>query len=352
MLLYRRDISSVLTISMVMVLHVLLSFSEASGENSQRTIVDQTGREVVLPVTVHRVVSTYRPGTMILYALEAFRSFDVVSSDERAFSLIRLLNPGLKPVLTIGSKKSGVNIEAILSLKPDIVILYPSIDGRAAANKLEKLDVAAVVIDPESPGKLQASIQLLGSILGLREKTKRLIGRFEAIERLIAERTALVSKSDRKKVYFAASRGIYTTASKDMLQHSMIEKAGGLTLPGSSTGGWLTVSAEQLLVWNPDIIVLSRTSTTTFADLKQDPRLSFVSAVKTGRIYRFPSNIEPWDYPSAETILGMLWLAVRCYPEQFADIDLGAFVEEYFRDTYGRGFAELGGSFEDTDGSE
>lgn len=335
--------------SIIVILQSPMVFADSDVVTSSRVVIDQAGREVVLPSRVHRIVSTYRPGTMLMYALGAFRSHDIVSSDERAFSLIRLLNPGLKPVLTIGSKKSGVNIEAIMSLRPDVVILYPSIDGRAAAEKLNRLSICAVVIDPESPGKLQTSIRLMGDVLGLSENADRLIGRFVSIERLITDRTATIPEDKRKKVYYAASRSIYSTASRDMLQHNMIEKIGGLTLPGSSAGGWLTVSAEQLLAWDPDIIVLSRTSTTTIAELKRDTRFSSVSAVRTGSIYRFPSNIEPWDYPSAETILGMLWLAVRCYPEYFTDIHPGEVVETYFRDTYGRGFAELGGLFEDTD---
>ena len=51
--------------------------------------------------------------------------------------------------------------------------------------------------------------------------------------------------------------------------------------------------------------------------------------------YAAPVGTFWWDRPSPESILGILWLAQKLYPEQFADFDLEAESRTFYRTFYG-----------------
>jgi iron complex transport system substrate-binding protein len=61
-----------------------------------------------------------------------------------------------------------------------------------------------------------------------------------------------------------------------------------------------------------------------------------VQAVREGRIYVTPEYVKPWGHPCPESIgLGELWMAKKLYPEIFADIDMEAYVNDFYKTFYG-----------------
>ena len=76
------------------------------------------------------------------------------------------------------------------------------------------------------------------------------------------------------------------------------------------------------------------------------PPYANVAAVARHRVHPFPSNIAPWDFPSPLSAAGVLWLAARCYPERFTDVNLIDEVERLHLAFFGKGFGALGGKLD------
>ena len=75
-----------------------------------------------------------------------------------------------------------------------------------------------------------------------------------------------------------------------------------------------------------------------------DPKLAEVTAVKNGAVYMFPSALEPWDYPTASTCLGVCWAAYNLHPDLYSKDKLMKSADEFYKLVYGKTFTadELG----------
>ena len=102
---------------------------------------------------------------------------------------------------------------------------------------------------------------------------------------------------------------------------------------GGSRGGLAAVSIEQVLVWNPDVIV---TIDPDFAAaVAHDPAWSSVAAVRAGRVHLAPHLPFGWvDLPpSVNRLIGLWWLAKILYPDQFPE-DLRPLTRDFYRRYY------------------
>jgi iron complex transport system substrate-binding protein len=128
---------------------------------------------------------------------------------------------------------------------------------------------------------------------------------------------------------------------KNMMQTDMIEWAGGINPAAKSDVGFIKISPEQLIAWNPDFIVTSQKFQGDIDQLYKEVKYQNVKAFKNKQIYRFPSALEPWDYPSPSSYLAMLWLATKIHPELFSDIDFDKVADDFYDTLYGVPYSEL-----------
>jgi iron complex transport system substrate-binding protein len=109
----------------------------------------------------------------------------------------------------------------------------------------------------------------------------------------------------------------------------------------AQTDGRLTINMEQLLVYDPDVIVLSYSmghegtkmysDAGTLALILTDERWENLTAVKNGRVYSTPCYPFNWQDmpPSANRIIGLLWLGELLYPDSY-DIDIRDAAREFY----------------------
>jgi iron complex transport system substrate-binding protein len=93
---------------------------------------------------------------------------------------------------------------------------------------------------------------------------------------------------------------------------------------------------EQLLVWNPDVMILSSNEGTfvSVEDITGNTQLEDIKAVTDGELHLCPVGTFWWDRPAPEAILGITWLAKTLYPESFADVDLKALSKDFYNRFY------------------
>jgi iron complex transport system substrate-binding protein len=112
-----------------------------------------------------------------------------------------------------------------------------------------------------------------------------------------------------------------------------IEFLGARNVAGERHGGLATVSIEQVLVWNPQVIV---TIDRDFAaNVASDPQWAQVQAVRDGRIHLSPKLPFGWvDFPpSVNRLIGLWWLAKIFYPDHF-DHDIRALARDFYSRFY------------------
>ena len=82
-----------------------------------------------------------------------------------------------------------------------------------------------------------------------------------------------------------------------MYQNYMIETAGGQRCFWYRGYLLATISYEQLLAYNPDVIIIAPSADYTKDDIINNNKLSAISAMKNRRVYVMPDSFEAWDAP-------------------------------------------------------
>lgn len=299
-------------------------------------VVDQAGREVVIPEEVERVVSLHEGPTWITYTLGAAdvlvgAYFVSLPTDPLAQEALAQIDPSYR------AKEFPIKptLEAIVALGPDVVFASPVVHGEAFADLLAQAGIPTVFYYPETLEAVEEAFILTGKVLGREERAGELARRFREIIEGVKGATQTVA--DRPRVYFAAYYALNVYAGP-VIQNVLVELAGGVPLgrglsprPGAY---WLRVDPEQIILWDPEVILVPSYSHATPADFLTDPVFAGTSAARAGRVYRFPGFFSPWDVPGPEVVLGLLWLTETLHPGA-TGADLVAEVAQFYKEFYG-----------------
>ncbi len=309
-------------------LALCLAFSLSA--TAQVAVVDQADRTVVVPRPLERVVSLYGVATMYLYALGqqgklVLGTYVGLKPDSPSWEAFLSLDPALPQKYS----RHKPSLEEILAREPDLVVANSAIDREEAAG-LEGFGVPVLLLYAEDVAGVKEAISLLGEAFGVPERAGRLRAYFEerveAIAGLVAERGLA-----RPRTLFVGSRPL-RVASGEMYQSAMIELAGGTSVTAGLPGYWQDVNVEQVLLWDPEVIFIAPYGKVYPQDLMGDPVWGAVSAVRGGRVYKMPRVFSPWDVPTPESFLGVLWMAAKLHPE--LPLDLAEEVRSFYREFY------------------
>ena len=121
-----------------------------------------------------------------------------------------------------------------------------------------------------------------------------------------------------------------------MYQNSLLELGGGENVAAELEDTyWADVSYEQLLSWNPEVIIMASDAAYSKDELLADPQLQQLDAVKNGRVYAMPSAFESWDSPVPSALVGSRWVASVLHGEQYAFEQFQADAADFYQQFYG-----------------
>lgn len=325
----------------------------SSSAWADRVVTDQIGRTVHIPDTVNRTVILQHQTLNIAVQLgEADKVVGVLESWKKQLgaNYVRLA-PNLPKLPTPGDL-TKVNIEDLLTLKPDVVF----VTNYAPADMIKQIETAGLPVvaislldvPPEEAVKLNPSVKdeptaidsgfatgvrLIANILGDRERGEALIAATTKSRKQVADRLADIAPAKRVPVYMANpelhtyGHGKYTGL--------MMERAGAHNVAEGLTG-FTQVTMEDVLKWNPAVIFVQERYPDLVKEINETPAWSTVDAVKAHKVYLMPEYAKAWGYPMPEAMaLGELWMAKTLYPERFADIEMQAEADAYYRQFYG-----------------
>jgi iron complex transport system substrate-binding protein len=293
------------------------------------------------PPSAPRIIATYSPAMELIFALRLHPYLIGIPQNTQQVPVYRTLRPDIDKLTVVGSKLNGINMETVLSLNPSLVIMFLVADAERNRQKLLQFGIACEVVNMESVSDIKESLRSLAVALRVSERAHAVTAEMDRLLQLVSSRLEQHPSVQPMKVYFAANRSLLTTHSQTMLQHEMILRAGARDVVDVQIGGWVVVSAEQLMEWNPHIIVTSQQAVYTVEAIMRDSRFAQLAAIKTGKVYRIPDAVMPWDFPGPDVALGILWLALLCHPHLFQDIDIDAEKEHFYQAVYGLSYRSL-----------
>jgi iron complex transport system substrate-binding protein len=298
------------------------------------TVTDSAGRSVPVPGRVERVFPAGPPAAIMLYTLapQLLLGWPRPNrAEEREFLLPEI---GSRPeVGRITGRGNTANLEAVLTLKPDLILdvgyvtdTYVSLADRVQ----EQTGISYALLDGRLDGTAP-SYRLLGDLIGRREDAEILARYSERTFATITGRIAAIPKDQRPRIYFARGpRGLETGLGGSITVETIEFLAQNVA--GETRGGLGNVSIEQVLVWNPEIIV---TINRDFAaKVYDDPAWATIAAVRARRVHLSPKLPFGWvDFPpSVNRLIGLWWLAKILYPSLFPE-DLRLLTRD-FHDTF------------------
>lgn len=313
--------------------------STQSTQSTKITVTDVTGRVVTLDQPASKILGTHNPSLNTAIVLGGGDKYIIgFGNKQMANKLYNYVMKDFDGIVQIG-KGNNINFETVAALGKNNVAILPE-RFKSQIEQYEKVGVKAIVALPnaESFDTIKNSLTIVGKVLGEENRAKS-INTF--IDNSISQTKEIASKAKtRPSVIFLGSSSQFSVATSSMIQTDIIEMAGGVNaVKGIDVkGDFADVNIEQIIAWNPDIIWIPAYASYTVDDLLKDPKWSSIKAIKEKAVYVFPSELEPWDYPTASAVLGLRWGLYNLHPELYSLEDLVNDANQFYSLVYGKKF--------------
>ena len=298
-----------------------------------RVFTDSVGREVTVPAQIDQVAVSGPMAQIVLFALCPDKLVGISNAwDESAAQYLDTEYYNLPLLGQLYGGKGELNLETLLESGAQVVIDV----GEAKGSIVEDLDalqeqttIPFVHIDA-ALATMDETYTLLGDLLGMPDEAKALADYC----RSTYDRALTIADSVEKAnlLYVTGDAGLNVIAQGsyhaeviDLLSNNL-----AVVDDPSSKGTGNEVDMEQILNWNPDVILFAPDS--VYDTMAGDAAWQGVTAIQNGAYYEVPMGPYNWMGfpPSVQRLLGMLWMAKVLYPEA-ADFDLYTEAAEYFK---------------------
>lgn len=277
------------------------------------TITDHLGREVTIEKMPDKIVSGYYITSSMLVALGLKEKVVGIEAKANSRHIYKLASPEFLDLPNVGTAKE-FNLEGTIALKPDLVIL--PIRLKEAIESLEKMDIKVLGVNPEDMELLIETIDMIGKATDTGEAAYKLKSYYN---NKLKELENYSKGKEKKRIYLGGNSDFLSTATKKMYQNYLIETAGGINVASDIDDSyWATISNEQLIKYNPDIIIIVPGATYTKDDILKDPKYTSLNAVKNNEVYAMPDSFEMWDSPVPSSILGIMWLSSILHEDSYS----------------------------------
>lgn len=323
--------------------HLFLTPSTVESVGS-KNITDMIGRSVEIPASVSNVVATSPPMTTVLYMIapEKLKAVNFQWTDEE---LKYVPNEYANyPVVGGWYGTQDGSYEEFIASEPDVVIesIDEGGDGDMSTvqerqQKFGTLPVIAVN-DTTNVEKVGSSITFMGEVIGAEDKANQLNDFNNKYLDIVKEKSSKLSDSDKKTVYYAEGDDGLSTNPSHSAHGQLIDLVGGKNVADSANQGNTTngiqVSIEQVISWNPDIIIT--TDPEFYSAVYLDSNWASINAVKNHEVYLSPQSPFKWfDRPvGANMIIGVPWTAKVIYPDDYKDINMVDATKEFYSNFY------------------
>lgn len=217
----------------------------------------------------------------------------------------------------LAGRGSTVSLERLLQMQPDLVLDAGDFDAnyRDSAERVWKQTAIPFELIAGRLPDHPAQLRHVGRLLGATARGEVLAQAAEAQLALVREVLAARPAADRPTVYYGRGSDGLESGLSGSINTEVIEFCGGRNVAASAgAGGLARVSLEQLLAWDPDVILTQDAGFAARAS--QDPRWQALRAVRGGRLHCAPVLPFGWldGPPGVNRLPGLPWLLSRLHP--------------------------------------
>jgi iron complex transport system substrate-binding protein len=307
----------------------------SSAPVATHPVVDVTGATVQAPQQVGRVADAWPAHNEVDAILGAGPRVVATVDTPKQTPWLYVVNPQMNHAPTVFTN-STADVEGLLAQHPDVVFLPES--SQVAAS-LGSVQVPAVQLNfTDYPGLKQmmtTSAEVLGGDAPRRATDYNAY--LDATLAKVTGATKALPDASRPSVLHVTSLHPLVVDGTDTIVDSWIRAAGGRNA-ATVRGNNAPVGLEQVLAWNPDVIILGSTTLVdpkdpgrAVRDLLADPTLAPLKAVQNRSVILNPVGAFFWDRYSAEGALQLLWAGKTLHPELFADVDMNAVTRDFYQ---------------------
>jgi iron complex transport system substrate-binding protein len=303
-------------------------------------ITDNLGRRVEMPGRAGRIISLEPEITRLIVALgggERLVGLDFFLRYQD--HLFPLVFPAGRNLPIVSNQGQDPNYELVLKLRPDLFFSSPS-EFQSTESIQRRLHVPVAAL--ASMGRFEnllGEIETLGRVLDREDRAAELAAYFRARLAAVRDRANSVPATRRPKVYLSFWGSLLRTP----VSYEPVDAAGGANcaaglLPSYLGAAGATVSIEQIIRWDPEVILiqgnyLPAERAVTVEGVLSDARLASVRAVRDKRVYYTFGFWYWWD--PALVLLESLYLARLLHPGPDGDFAFEAEGNAIFKEFYG-----------------
>ncbi len=310
------------------------SVSSNSGETANTIMfTDSAGREVEIPTDITKISPAGRLAQLFLISLAPEKLASL--SDQPFTEISGIVDERLLELPLLGRiyGDEGINYEELATVDPQLIIDIGETKD-SIAEDLDNLTTATtipavhIVSDTENAGEV---FRMLGELLGLEEQAEKLAVYCEQTNEQIDEIMEQVGDEKANIIYSLGSEGQNVLANGSIhadIIDTLSNNLAVVDLPVTQGTG-NEVNMEQLISWNPDVIIFEQNS--AYEAAGEDSLWGQITAIQNGDYYKIPSTPYNWlgNPPSVNRYIGLWWMVKTLYPEQ-ATFDLREKVDEYY----------------------
>lgn len=308
---------------------------------STRVITDQAGRQVTIPDPIKKVWCTSPIGTNLMYSLapEMLVGWNITPTDLEKEFIPELLRDVSGMGGWYGKNTTG-NAEEIIKRAPDVIFDMGEFDeaGISQADRVQRLvNIPVIMVD----GDLTASgdsLRYIGDLLGVQGRANELADYCDDVIEEAKSIAAQIKGHDKVRVYYAEGLEGLNTDPSGSMHTEVLDLVGGLNVAQvtlESDYGMAPVSLEQVLVWDPEVILVASDlegESNVYQQIRTESQWATVTAAKNHDVYQIPRG--PFDWfdrpPCIARILGVRWLGNLLYPDLYK-YDMEKEILEYYK---------------------
>lgn len=295
--------------------------------SDQRVFTDMLGRKVVVPKKITKVLGMSPVGTILIYTLspELLAGWNY----QAAPGELALIQEPYRHLPVIGGwygKNNTGNLEEIIKAHPDVMISMGDVMGSTVAERVQQQTHIPVVILSGDLKKLPETYLKAAELLGNQARAAMLAAECRKTLQEIESKVSAIPAAKRRRVYYAEGPAGLETEPGDSMHSEALIFAGAVnvaTVPNQVGYGNTPVSMEQVLKWNPEMVISGYDHSSSpgefYTKVWKDPAWSRIAAVRNREVYETPQYPFCWidRPPSVNRIIGLKWLANLFYPEIF-----------------------------------
>lgn len=313
---------------------------DATQETAEtREITDMAGRKVTVPAAenIESVFSAGPVAAIFLYmvAPDKLLGWNYELNDvEKSIILDKYQD---LPNFGMGD---SVNYEAVIAANPTIAINSGKINDTMVSDcdaLSESLGIPVVAVDNELNNSAEA-FRFMGELLGVEDHAEELA---QYAEQVFTDINALSDIPEEKKVsvYFGNGEDSLETAPRGSQHAQILDAINAVNVADLELGDGsrVQISAEQLLAWDPDVIVVNgepkadKSGNSAAEDILSNPDYASLKAVQDQKVYGTPNAPFSWvDRPAGPNrLIGMRWFSALIYPE-YIKCDINEEIHKFF----------------------